>query len=1639
MSSYLWKYYLEDDVDRFRHLLETATYHVRAPAQRGAGGGQNVNTQMSSSPATHGGSSPLLGAKGKRTPARDINTPGSGQNAVSLTRADINWRDAQGLTILHHAASSVSEIATAFAQALLDHPLLDLYLQDLESGWTALHRAFYFGNISIARAILERDSQNAFGRALSGKSHHVLGLIKIKDHEGHGPLDLYAATIQDRTLHPETAMRGRSDSVSSDTDMPTGDNEEVPRRNLLMSFKGTLGDECFTFGSNRNITLGFGDEDDRQWPERITLRRPPHLLQRFYREHMATTAQSPVMGDSIHVEHHSSTTKNHVPVESMPWVVQSRPIKIEDVFMSKLHTAVLTDDPESNLHVCGHGPGGRLGLGHEKSQFTFACVEGGGLSGKKIVAVGLGLNHTLAVSDDGEIFTWGSNMFGQLGYSLPKSGLKDEDPVQTLPRQIFGPLKREMIQGVAASRIHSVAYTGSSLYTWGKNEGQLGLVDSDARSLEVQLTPRKVGASLFSTSIASVSAIDRATICLLSGSHDCWVFANYGYAKVQFPTSTFQNYFLNEQLWSTRTDSWQNHVVKITSGGDSICAMSSNGEVYSLSVSQPQGGQATTASTTNPGKIKASLSQPQRIWSLKKNNMAARDVGVDADGSIIITTDEGSVWKRSRRAKIKDATASGTADYKPKDYKFSRVSGLTRVVGVRASSYGAYAAIRRDCDVTKTQIAVEPSGLWRELWPLLSFKDFQTTAMTPDSESETPEHRFWQGRKTDETALLKKHLLESKDLESELKQYLYRITDPAEDGYDLILTSSVSDLSIPVHQAVLAARSRLLRDKLPLLSSGSDTEDLDFMKLDSTKSVPIITFVGLDPFTLVDFVLYLYTDNIIDYWHYASRTPKMAHRYRTIRTELMKVAGALGLKKLEASVRQMISPTKSMDEDFETAFRDPVYFDNADILVELAEDEEIPVHSAIVCRRCPFFEGMFMGRAGGRWLEGRRSADKSDLVKVDLKHIDPSIFQIVLRHIYADSGEELFDNVVSTDLEDFFDTIMEVLSVANELMLDRLAQICQKVMGQYVNVRNVASLLNAVAPSSVSEFKDATLEYMCLSLESMLHGGLLDELDEDLLYELDETVRANQLACLPWAKSGRAEALLLDNHPELVEIMERNRRAKIDSIAIHNKHSDIDNWASNSYRVHSFDADHASPTQQKSRRRSKGGQSSRQSPAIKGKEAVEKLGSTYDEAIDLDLDLGAPALAGDRDGERAKSRDTFVGSPPQDVWFDSRGKVLSPPAASPSFGPSPGARSPNLKPTSAPLDASGAPWASSPSAVRKLDMKDIMAQTSSSRISSLSAEIAASKVKDGQPAAPAVNKMSQKERKKLQQQQAAAQLQAQKQAIIEEDAAPTRRGTPPPKASPWQTVGSSTKITSLRDVMHGEAKPSTSPAQSKPSTSRQPSTPQLTMRQTVANTKSATSTSVPKTPAVMANPSTKTPTSSASRPAPIKSATAPTSSVRSIRHQPRPVEPSVQLSMADILNQQQTEKDIIAKVKEDNAKRSLQDIQAEQEFQEWWDAEERRLKIEAGLLPTDEEDEETSPNTKAPSKRGGKPGRGRGRGKEGCERRSSSKQVREGGDKPAQGGDRNAGRERSSRGRGRGGGVHRGRGGHGEHNAAGAV
>ncbi|CAI7583885.1 unnamed protein product [Penicillium bialowiezense] len=1489
MSSKLWECFIYDDVEGFQQLLANATF--AGPRAAGAGGASGAAANLSlktASPGSTIASSPnpprskkALGTSpGTPLPVRTI----SQRSNVTLSRADVNTRDRFGRTLLHHIASSRKPTAVDFARAFLEVPFVDIYVQDAESGWTALHRALYAGNATIAQALMVRDVHDMTDLSRAGNaSHSSGGLIKIKDREGYSPFDVFGATIITNDIRQEYYDYSKENQFAdgSDTSSIAGSIEEriegtgpcIPQYVYQGAFTVSA-DEVFALGSNKNLNLGLGDQDDRQFPERVSLKRPEHLLHRFYREHQDKLER---LGLQETVPQSDST--------ELPTLIRDKPIKFKDVVMSKLHTAIITSDPEANLYMCGFGPGGRLGTGDESTRFTFACIETGGLEGKHVISVALGQDHSLAITEGGDIFSWGSNKFGQLGYGLPRTSHKNDAPIQLTPRQIFNPFKKEKILGAAASSIHSVVFSTSGLYTFGKNEGQLGLVDSDARSLEKQTTPRRVGASLFTCPILKVSATDRATSVLLH-NHEVWVFSSYGYSKLSFPLGVSSR-FIQNSFMVTRYSHHVNSIVKITSGGNTICALSSSGEVFTVEVNRPDNPSIPT-STTNPAKIRSSLASPVRAWTPKKSHMAAEDVDVGQDGSIIICTTSGSAWKKEQRTKKKQGAS--------KDYKFSRIPGLCRAIAVRSNAFGAYAVAQRASDLVKKKTRVHESTFMDELLSLSPFltPDPYELENILDSELETTPLILSAG------ASIKKAILASPEMESQFLPVRF-------DGM-IWLTSSTSDSRIPVHEFLLAGRSAVLRKALVdfRVSQHSSVPEI-FDVSHGEDGHPQICIQGVDFMTVMNVAFFLYTDSVLDCWQLAKRTSVHSTRFRQVRTEVMRVAQQLELEELEMAAGMMGLPEPSLKFDMARAVNQPSFFDTGDVVVQL-KGTTVKVHSQLVCLRCPFFDTLFHGHARGRWLDSRKSSP-TELIHVDLKHIDRSIFEFVLRYLYADTEEGLFDEVRADDIDGFIDLVLDVTSAANELMIDRLSQICQKLLGRFVTNRNVCYLLNSLAPCSITQFKDAALDYICENLEAMLANRYLEDLDGNLLAELDLTCQRNQLFT-DTIHTENTEEFFLSKHPEIARVLEADKRRRIDAIDLQSRIGRLD-----SIEVRSRPTPNDKMASSPSVRKSGKAASARESPSVGNSPMLKPRQSVGDLMFQMD-DEGMMSPA-DSKGKGVRRGLKFTeGIPENRSYPDSPALGASVPGTE-SLGErnilDDGSSSPkdNFPSLGSPPDPFTAPWNSPMTTGPKKDLKEIMGEASQSRVSNLTLGMA-----DRQESnAKSASKMSQKERKKIQQQQLQEQLAAQQKkkdepqnpwqkpptsspaASSSRDPLPGQTGTPPPKAKPVEVPAQAP-----RRSVSGHPQPSPHAKSSAPGPSAAPQNNQ---------------------------------------------STSPAPAIQSIRHIPRP-DPvgmgspsSGSYSLSTILLQQQSEKEAIREAA--TAKHNMEEIQAEQEFQQWWDQESRRV------------------------------------------------------------------------------------------------
>uniref|UniRef100_T1JES7 HECT-type E3 ubiquitin transferase n=1 Tax=Strigamia maritima TaxID=126957 RepID=T1JES7_STRMM len=133
---------------------------------------------------------------------------------------------------------------------------------------------------------------------------------------------------------------------------------------------------------------------------------------------------------------------------------------------------------EGSVSACGKGSYGRLGLGDSNNQsqpkqLTFDSR----VFIKKISSSKGSDGHTLALTADGEVYSWGDGDYGKLGHG--------NSSTQKYPKLIQGPLQGKVVKCISAGYRHSAAVTeDGELYTWGEGDyGRLGHGDSSSRNM----------------------------------------------------------------------------------------------------------------------------------------------------------------------------------------------------------------------------------------------------------------------------------------------------------------------------------------------------------------------------------------------------------------------------------------------------------------------------------------------------------------------------------------------------------------------------------------------------------------------------------------------------------------------------------------------------------------------------------------------------------------------------------------------------------------------------------------------------------------------------------------------------------------------------------------------------------------------------------------------------------------------------------------------------------------------------------------------------------------------------------------------------------------------------------------------------
>eukprot|EP00252_Welwitschia_mirabilis_P003499 TRINITY_DN13557_c0_g1_i1.p1 TRINITY_DN13557_c0_g1~~TRINITY_DN13557_c0_g1_i1.p1 ORF type:complete len:436 (+),score=82.89 TRINITY_DN13557_c0_g1_i1:975-2282(+) len=151
--------------------------------------------------------------------------------------------------------------------------------------------------------------------------------------------------------------------------------------------------------------------------------------------------------------------------------------EITSVICGADHTTAYSDKTLA-VYSWGWGDFGRLGHGNSSDLFIPQAIKA--LQGLRIKQISCGDSHCLAVTDDGVVQSWGRNQNGQLGLG---------DTEDCLVPQKIEFFKGTAVKMVAAGAEHTVAVTeDGELYGWGWGRyGNLGLADRNDRLVPEQV------------------------------------------------------------------------------------------------------------------------------------------------------------------------------------------------------------------------------------------------------------------------------------------------------------------------------------------------------------------------------------------------------------------------------------------------------------------------------------------------------------------------------------------------------------------------------------------------------------------------------------------------------------------------------------------------------------------------------------------------------------------------------------------------------------------------------------------------------------------------------------------------------------------------------------------------------------------------------------------------------------------------------------------------------------------------------------------------------------------------------------------------------------------------------------------------
>jgi alpha-tubulin suppressor-like RCC1 family protein len=310
-----------------------------------------------------------------------------------------------------------------------------------------------------------------------------------------------------------------------------------------------------------------------------------------------------------------TATAKQLPDVLRPRRVEAlRDIPCSMVAAGELHSAVVTADG-GDVYTWGDGFCGQLGHGDKRPCVTPKLVTQGGLDEECVANIVCGARHTLAVTDEGEVFSWGLGHYGVLGRSYTPFDYDADAAVEGLGREedennggdgVAAPVAAPVVAPVAVQQV-------SELLAHLEMLANLSLDDSSNQCIPVLI------GSLKGIVMVGASAGHRHSLFLDNQGH--LYSCGAGNAGCLGHGDTQSHMF---PMRITSFDDDQTRILHMSAGVDMSMAVSTTGDVYAWG--------RTDGGRIGLGMARGQVLLPRRIQLQRDNDqVGSRIPAVDVE------------------------------------------------------------------------------------------------------------------------------------------------------------------------------------------------------------------------------------------------------------------------------------------------------------------------------------------------------------------------------------------------------------------------------------------------------------------------------------------------------------------------------------------------------------------------------------------------------------------------------------------------------------------------------------------------------------------------------------------------------------------------------------------------------------------------------------------------------------------------------------------------------------------------------------------------------------------------------------------------------------------------------------------------